>query len=100
VSSGAIPFFKRQWPLRTAWERTIVDVFTWSTALALWSPPATIAGKVVAAAVGSAVLLTVGGATLMYVQLHRRPNPAAEQAVARSYRGRSIGHSHIGYECS
>ena len=86
--------------MRTAAERAVVDLLTWSAALALWSPRATIVGvgvglwaiwragwsarlsKVVAATVVSAVLLTVGGATLLYLQLHRRPNPAAEQPVA------------------
>lgn len=100
VLGSVAPLFTRHWSLETPWDRALVGVFTWSTVVALLSPPATIIGfgvgvwairragwsarlsKAIAGSLGCAVLLTIGGAGLMYERLHRGPNPAAEQPVA------------------
>lgn len=80
-------------------DRAFVDVFSWSSMVALLSPPATLLGivvgvwairragwstgfsKAITVILLSAVLLTIGGAVYFYVVLHHGPDPAAEQSI-------------------
>jgi hypothetical protein len=89
----------QMFPEETLWERTLVQLVTWSTVVAVLSPPATLLGlglgiwfvarrgwrrrssKVVAGLAAAALSATAVGVVAWHSATHRRPNPAAEQSL-------------------
>lgn len=102
VLGVAVPMLLNRGPLfpeNTLWEKALVQVVTWSTVVAVVSPPATLLGlglgtwvilrsgwhsrssRVVSALAAGAVVATAVGVGTWHSALHRQPSAAAEQSL-------------------